>query len=141
MNDASYAGDVTPDQAWRVLESEAGAVLVDVRTESEWHYVGLPDLSGLGKEPLLISWLVFPAMDPNPEFAPALEAACRDRNAPLLFICRGAIRSKEAAIAMTARGFARCHNVSGGFEGPVDEQRRRGRVAGWKAAGLPWAQT
>ncbi|MDP7666530.1 MAG: rhodanese-like domain-containing protein [Rhodospirillales bacterium] len=141
MNDTSYAGDVTPDQAWRALESEADAVLVDVRTESEWHYVGLPDLSELGKEPLLISWQFFPAMDPNPEFASALEAACPDRNARLLFLCRGAIRSKEAAIAMTARGFTRCYNVSGGFEGPVDEERRRGRVSGWKAAGLRWAQT
>ena len=27
-----------------------------------------------------------------------------------------------------------------GFEGPLDEERHRGCVEGWKAEGLPWAQ-
>ena len=46
----SYAGDVTPEQAWTVLRDEPGAALVDVRTRAEWSYVGLPDLADLGKE-------------------------------------------------------------------------------------------
>jgi hypothetical protein len=30
--------------------------------------------------------------------------------------------------------------VAEGFEGNLDAERHRGRVGGWKAAGLPWAQ-
>ena len=28
-----------------------------------------------------------------------------------------------------------------GFEGPLDDKQKRGAVDGWKAAGLPWAQS
>ena len=41
---------------------------------------------------------------------------------------------------MTALGYRRCYNLAGGFEGPHDEAKHRGQVAGWKAAGLPWTQ-
>lgn len=37
---SQYAGDVTPQQAWEMLQDQAGAVLVDVRTNAEWAYVG-----------------------------------------------------------------------------------------------------
>ena len=37
-------------------------------------------------------------------------------------------------------GYARAHNLSGGFEGVHDGERHRGRVDGWKASGLPWTQ-
>jgi hypothetical protein len=39
-----------------------------------------------------------------------------------------------------AAGYRACHNVAGGFEGQLDDERHRGSVGGWKAAGLPWLQ-
>jgi hypothetical protein len=45
-----------------------------------------------------------------------------------------------AAEAMAALGYQHCHNVADGFEGPLDGDRHRGRVGGWKAAGLAWTQ-
>ena len=41
----NYAGDVTAQQAWKVLASDPNAVLVDVRTQIEWTLIGKPDLS------------------------------------------------------------------------------------------------
>jgi len=41
---------------------------------------------------------------------------------------------------MAEAGYRACHNVAGGFEGPLDDERHRGAVGGWKAAGLPWRQ-
>jgi rhodanese-related sulfurtransferase len=41
---------------------------------------------------------------------------------------------------MTQAGFKTCYNVAGGFEGPPDPDRHRGKVDGWKAVGLPWIQ-
>ena len=46
-------------------------------------------------------------------------------------------RSLAAAKAMAEAGYRACHNVAGGFEGPLDDDRHRGSAGGWKATGLP----
>ena len=51
-----YAGDITPLQAWKLLSDNPEAVLVDVRTDAEWRFVGVPDLSSLGREIVYIEW-------------------------------------------------------------------------------------
>lgn len=145
MNGGGYAGDVTPEEAMTALASGKGAALVDVRTTAEWNYVGLPDLSGTQAPLLRVEWQTYPSMQVNPAFVQttdkALRAAGGNPEAALFFICRSGARSAAAAAAMTAAGYARCYNVSGGFEGGRDESGHRGTVDGWKAAGLPWAQS
>ncbi|MEX1155088.1 rhodanese-like domain-containing protein [Parvibaculum sp.] len=138
-----YAGDVTPEEAFRVLGADPRATLVDVRTRAEWSFVGVPDLSGLGKEPMLLEWQVYPAMERNPRFTDDLLAGLGANlsDAPLFFLCRSGARSRAAAIALTSVGFGRCFNIAGGFEGDLDGTRHRGARNGWKAAGLPWAQS
>lgn len=139
---ANYAGDVSAEEAWRVLSENSDAVLVDVRTRAEWTFVGLADLGSLGKEPLLAEWQSFPTMNVNQDFIADVTAALSDaaRAAPVFFLCRSGARSKAAAIALTAQGFAQGYNIVGGFEGDLDEGRHRGLRTGWKAAGLPWVQ-
>lgn len=138
---AGYAGDITPEVAWKVLGERKDAVLVDVRTRAEWNYVGLPDLAPLGKKPALVEWQVFPAMQVNQEFVSGLSGALADRDTPLFFLCRSGVRSVAAAKAMAAAGYSSCFNIVDGFEGPLNAQAVRGAAAGWKAAGLPWRQT
>lgn len=139
--DKPYAGDISSREAWQILATDPKAVLVDVRTRPEWDYVGLPDLRPLGKAVVAVSWQVYPDMAVNPAFADELAASGVDREATVLLLCRSGTRSRHAAEALTARGFARCLNVADGFEGPLDADGRRGTVAGWKAAGLPWRQS
>ena len=55
-----YAGDVDPDAAYAALAAEEDAVLVDVRTTAEWSYVGLPDLTALGKRVVCVEWQRYP---------------------------------------------------------------------------------
>ncbi len=136
-----YAGEITSAEAWIMLSEEPRAVLIDVRTEGEWAYVGIPDLRRLRKQPLCIEWQRFPRMQQNQEFVSQLDTCGLERDAPLLFICRSGQRSRFAAIAMTAVGYGRCYNVSDGFEGDLDDTMHRGKLSGWKAAGLPWEQT
>lgn len=138
---AGYAGDVTPATAWKILNENKDAILIDVRTRAEWTYVGLPDLDSLARKPALLEWQVFPGMQPNPDFVAALSHAVPRRETPLLFLCRSGARSAAAAKAMSAAGYSTCLNVSDGFEGPLDAHARRGATRGWKAAGLPWRQT
>lgn len=137
----SYAGDVSPSDAWTKLQSDPAALLIDVRTKPEWSYVGTTDLSAASKSPLLISWQVYPEMTVNPQFADELRAKGVAPGQPLFFLCRSGARSRAAAIAMTAAGFGPCYNVAGGFEGDMDGAKQRGRVNGWKAAGLAWSQS
>jgi len=144
-NMIGYAGDITPDQAWEVLKQDSKAQLVDVRTAPEWAYVGLPDVSALGRELHKVEWQVFPQMTVNPDFVARVEGRLRtagaDKDTPVLFLCRSGGRSRAAAIALTAAGYARALNVAGGFEGDVDAEGHRGTIGGWKAARLPWRQS
>ncbi|MBP0615959.1 rhodanese-like domain-containing protein [Jiella mangrovi] len=139
-----YEGDVTVRQCWANLSDDPAAVLIDVRTIAEWTYVGLPDLSPIGKAPILAEWQTFPSMTVDPGFAErvtkAVTEASGDRASPLFLLCRSGVRSIAAAKALTAAGFEHCFNVVDGFEGSPDENGHRGRIAGWKAEDLPWIQ-
>lgn len=93
---------------------------------------------------MTLEWQSFPDNSVDPAFvgqlAGILDAAGIKKDSELFFICRSGSRSRMAAGAMTAAGYTRCRNVADGFEGPLDADRHRGRVAGWKAAGLSWVQ-
>ncbi len=137
---ADYAGDVSPQKAWRLLSEDPAAQLIDVRSDAEWRHVGLPRLAPLGKEVHLIAWQLFPKMGHNPDFAQEIAAKNFDPAQPLLFLCRSGVRSMHAAVALTGLGYQRCYNVAEGFEGDRDENGHRGNLGGWKHAGLPWDQ-
>lgn len=142
---SEYAGELSVQEAWSLLATEPKAQLIDVRTAPEWVFVGLPDLSPLGREVKRIEWQTFPSMAANPDFvATVTQAVARsggDRDTAILFVCRSGVRSRSAAIALTDAGFTRAYNVSGGFEGDLDGEGHRGGKNGWKASGLPWRQT
>lgn len=138
--DMSYYGDVTAREAWEALMADESAVLVDVRTQPEWAFVGISDLSGLNKMPLLASWQDYPHMAVNPAFADMIAGEDIALDSPLYFLCRSGVRSRSAAQAMTRAGYKKCFNILGGFEGDRDPAGHRGQQDGWKAAGLPWTQ-
>ncbi len=137
----SYAADLTPTDAYRLLVDDPHAVLVDVRTAAEWAYVGTPDLTGVGKELLTIEWVSFPGGTPNARFLEQLAEAGVRPEQPVLFLCRSGVRSIGAAKAATAAGYSRAYNIAEGFEGNLDAAGHRGGDGGWKVAGLPWRQS
>lgn len=135
--------NVDPSAAFAALSSDATAMLIDVRTVAEWSFVGAPDLSGIGRRVTMLEWQSFPSMALNPDFtAMALSAIAENGARTAFFLCRSGVRSLHAARAVTAAtsGEVTCINVAGGFEGDPDGDGRRGRINGWKAAGLPWRQ-
>jgi len=140
MNEKTYAGDVMPEDAWTALKADARALLIDVRTEGEYEFVGHADLTAIEKRTPLVEWMLFPSGDTNPNFETDVEALIADKETPLYFICRSGVRSRHAAVAMTARGYATCYNVAHGFEGDMDDHGHRGALNGWKVSGLPWIQ-
>ena len=147
----SYAGDLTPEQAWAKLTS--GAVLVDVRTQAEWTHIGIPrvpqasrgqqeelqeDLPEHQQEPLLVQWNLAGGA-PNPDFLDQLRAYLPDPSAAeLVFLCRSGQRSIAAAETATQAGYT-SFNVLEGFEGVQDAYGDR-TVNGWKNRRLPWRE-
>ena len=139
---SDYAGDLSASEAWALLQGDREAQLVDVRSVPEWNFVGLPDLSSVGRDVLLVEWQSFPEMRVNLAFVADVEKkAAVSKDTPVLFLCRSGARSRSAAVAMTAAGYGRAYNIEGGFEGDLDASRHRGSQNGWKAAGLPWKQS
>lgn len=132
--------NVSATATMQALLADPQAQLVDVRTDVEWTFVGVPDLAGAGKRPVLIPWQVFPAMQVNQAFVDGLRRTGATPDTKLYFLCRSGARSMAAAQAANAAGFPHVYNVADGFEGPPDGEGHRGTVAGWKAEGLPWQQ-
>ena len=139
LNFVSYAGDITPQESWKLLTDNPDSVLVDVRTGAEWKWVGVPDLSGLGREVVFVEWTTSNGRNEN--FVDDLIAAgVAPGERPVIFLCRSGNRSIPAAQAATAAGIAPSYNMLDGFEGQLDELGHRGG-GGWRAAGLPWKQS
>jgi rhodanese-related sulfurtransferase len=135
----SYAGDVTPIDAYAAVTGEGDALLLDCRTHAEWSYVGVPDLSASGRRAAFVQWQSYPEGAVNSGFvAQAREAGARPGR-PVYVLCRSGVRSIAAAEALTAAGLGPAYNVLDGFEGPHDAQGHR-TLGGWKNDGLPWRQ-
>ena len=126
-----YAGALLPAEAHAL--AQAGAKLVDVRTEPELQYVG----SVPGSE--TIEWNTYPDGTRNPEFLEQLAQAV-PKDQPVMFLCRSGVRSHAAALAATQAGWKEAYNVLEGFEGDKDADGHRNTVGGWRKAGLPWVQ-
>ncbi len=138
--EGAFTGDLTPVECWDILKKNSDAVLIDVRTDAEFVYVGVPDLASLGKEAKFVSWMLFPKNEPNPQFVEQLAAVAPDRDACLLFLCRSGIRSRFAAAAASKAGYRQCYNILQGFEGDRNSAGHRNTIGGWKMAKLPWIQ-
>ncbi|HEX7683189.1 MAG TPA: rhodanese-like domain-containing protein [Trinickia sp.] len=132
----SYAGAVSPAEAFELLQLDPNARLVDVRTRAELDWVGRP-LVGDGQY-VHIEWTRYPGGVPNPEFAAQLRQAVSSPDTPMLFLCRSAARSKLAAIAAAQEGYTKAFDLLEGFEGDKDGHGHRKTVSGWCFRGLPW---
>ena len=135
----SYAGDITPLEAWKLLSDNPDAVLVDVRTDAEWRFVGVPDLSSLGRDVVYIEWNTV-AGRRNENFLAELKEHVPSDSAerPVVFLCRSGNRSIGAAEVATEAGLApptTCWTASRGIS-----TRRDTGETGWRAVGLPWRQ-
>jgi rhodanese-related sulfurtransferase len=143
----SYAGDITPEEAWKLLNDDSRAVLVDCRTDAEWRFVGVPDLTSLARDVVCIEWNRVDGSR-NESFVDDLISAGvtpgvgphGSRGRPVVFLCRSGNRSIGAAEAATGAGIEPSYNVLDGFEGDLDDDQHRGGT-GWKAVGLPWKQS
>jgi rhodanese-related sulfurtransferase len=135
--------EITPREAFELLQSDRSAVVLDVRSKVEFDYVGHPTGA------VHVPWQEFPGWGVDPEFvektrrklAEQRGAASPERDLTVLSLCRSGSRSRAAARALADAGFQRVYNVAQGFEGDRDQDGHRGTQGGWRFHGLPWEQT
>ena len=133
---------LTPKQAMAMIEENPRAILIDVRSNMEFLFVGHP------RGAVHIPWIDEPDWDVNPNFVRQIRELmlggiiCDDGDgcAPIILICRSGKRSLEAGHALLAAGFRDVYNVLDGFEGELDERHQRSSLGGWRFDGLPWEQ-
>lgn len=144
---------LTSAEAHRMLnENPGGTLFLDVRTQAEVSYVGVPAGMDANVPFMLVDFDHFDAksrrftLHKNPEFIRSVEQRLQakglDRNADIVLICRSGDRTARAVNALAAAGFTRVWTVIDGFEGDTaDSGAERGKrtVNGWKNAGLPWS--
>jgi len=133
---------LTPKQAFEMLNADVRSVLIDVRSNMEFLFVGHP------KGAISIPWIDEPDWVVNPHFVTDVRkvllggVSCSDEVgcAPIILICRSGKRSLEAGAVLVENGFSRVFNVTDGFEGELDESHHRSADAGWRFEELPWEQ-
>lgn len=127
--------NVTPPDAWALLQSDASAKLIDIRMEIESMYVGRPPGA------INIPWYEYPDFTPNvAQFCVLVRAEITQLNDCVILLCRSGQRSIDAGKALEAAGFNNVINVLHGFEGELDENFHRSSRNGWRFCGLPWEQ-
>ncbi|MGZ3236026.1 MAG: rhodanese-like domain-containing protein [Burkholderiaceae bacterium] len=134
-NHFPYAGAVTPQEAYALLQADKKIKLVDVRTNAERDWIGKVSIPE--NQHGAIQWNVYPGGTPNPEFLAQLKQFA-EKDMTLLFLCRSGVRSRHAAKLATENGYTQCFDILEGFEGDKDAEGHRKTVSGWCKAGLPW---
>jgi rhodanese-related sulfurtransferase len=135
--------EIRPIEAYKILEQQKNAVLIDVRSTMEYEYVGHP-LMAIHiplKEP--------PDWDTQQDFVVnarlALEQHLPENSAineiPVLMLCRSGKRSELGGEMLIKDGFTNVYNVLEGFEGDKDDNGHRNTINGWRYHGLPWEQS
>jgi len=139
----SNVKEISPPDAWEILQSDPRATLIDVRTSMEYLYVGHPAGS------VNIPWQEAPDWEVDPDFVDkvrdTLSAKCDSDSGmetlPILTICRSGKRSQAAAEELERNGFKALYNVDEGFEGDRDGKNHRNKINGWRFHNLPWEQS
>lgn len=126
---------LTPKEAYQFLHDHPEALLIDVRSEIEYLFVGHP----VGA--IHVSWNDGEDWEINPHFVGEVKKmAGHGGERPVVLICRSGSRSMSAGQALLDAGFRNVYNVLHGFEGELDEHHHRNSISGWRHDGLPWEQ-
>lgn len=133
---------LSPQETQEIIEHDSRALLVDIRSNMEFLFVGHPTGA------IHVPWIDEPDWVVNPNFVKEIRqlmlgGVCCEPDTgcpPVILICRSGKRSREAGEVLIAAGLKNICHVDEGFEGDLDEHHRRSTVGGWRFRGLPWEQ-
>ncbi len=134
--------EIAPKTAWEILQNDAQAMLIDIRSDMEFLFVGHP------KDAIHIPWINEPDWVVNRHFVAEVRKLllgniiCSDKThcAMVILICRSGNRSHEAGKKLLEDGIKNVYHVNTGFEGELNDEHHRSSINGWRFDGLPWNQ-
>ena len=140
--DGNSVKTVAPKSAFELIQNDPRALLIDVRSNMEFLFIGHP------VDAISIPWIDEPDWTINPNFAAevrklilgGLDHDSGGHNVPIFLICRSGKRSLEAGNLLLKEGFHDVYNIEDGFEGELNDDHHRSTLAGWRFDGLPWSQ-
>jgi rhodanese-related sulfurtransferase len=123
--------DVSPREAYEIIESNAQTVYLDVRSVPEFesgHARGAINIPIMHMVPGI-------GMSPNEEFVSVVEASLQ-KETKIVVGCKTGMRSARATEILAQLGYTDVTNIRGGFVGLMDNM---GRVTepGWSMLDLP----
>jgi rhodanese-related sulfurtransferase len=124
--------EIAAPDAWE-LATSGEAIIIDVRSEEEFKFVGHVPNS------VLIPWAKGLNLEKNSDFSDTLKATIPLEH-KVLFLCRSGKRSLNAVDAAKRLGYKEVFSIYGGFEGDKDPSGQRGKADGWRYHDLPWSQ-
>jgi len=139
--DVNQLNHLSPEQAHEILLHFPSALLIDIRSNMEFLFVGHP------KGALHVAWIDEPDWCVNPDFEKEIRqlmlgGICDqgEYTPPVILICRSGKRSVDAGNLLVKAGFHNVCHITEGFEGERDEEYHRSSMGGWRYRGLPWEQ-
>ena len=121
--------ELTPSQAWKMLQEFPDVILLDVCSKVEFDVVGHP------VDVVHVPIQETPDWQTDPDFAHKVieRRGESSRDVIILTICRSDKRS-----ILARQGKKHKANIAEGFEGDLDEKRHRSSINRWRYCGLPW---
>ena len=113
---------ITSKEIEEYIKNNPKSVLLDVRTEEEWHTDGKPDGEKIG-------WKTYFLTRKDENFINEFKKLNINKDTEILTICMGGARSQAAAEFLIKEDY-KCSNISDGFLG-------NSANPGWKHSGLP----
>lgn len=139
--DKDKLNHLTPNEAYEMLQQMPSALLIDIRSNMEFLFVGHPTGA------LHVPWIDEPDWCVNPNFEKEIRrlilggiSDSEHGSPPLILICRSGKRSIDAAKVLLDGGFHNVCHIDEGFEGDRNEHYHRSAAGGWRYRGLPWEQ-
>jgi len=116
--------NIKATDAFDFLSKKDNSHLIDTRSDIEWKSTGIPDLSSINKETILINW--GPVLDQIffEQYKNFLLTSFI-KNDNLLFICRSGSRSLMAAQFAIKFGFKNSFNLYEGFYNEDDQNWKK----------------
>lgn len=99
--------NITAEEAKKLMDSESGYVILDVRTEQEYAEGHIPGA-------ILI---------PDYEISEKAESVLTDKDQLILVYCRSGRRSKNAAAQLEEMGYTRIREFGGILDWPYETER------------------
>jgi len=117
---------INPEQAKEILDSNAAAIYIDVRTENEYAGGHVPNAINI---PVVWPDPATRQMKANPDFVKVVSAHV-SKDKKIIVGCQMGGRSQLAAELLDKEGFQDVSNMYGGFGGARD-------ALGWAQLGFP----